>query len=95
MKTRGVPALVRYIDDTLGKIRRAGQHYGFPMKVAKVVPTLADDTSDREVLRDSICNLLGLTVYGRLQDDLSSRRTANGTNNFKRSCGSYWKRTRS
>lgn len=36
------PAIVRYIDDTLNKIRKAGQRYGFPMPVAKVVPTLAD-----------------------------------------------------
>lgn len=36
------PAVVRYIDDTLDKIRTAGQHYGFPMQVAKVTPTLAD-----------------------------------------------------
>jgi DNA sulfur modification protein DndC len=36
------PAIVRYIDDTLDKIRKAGERYGFPMKVAKVVPTLAD-----------------------------------------------------
>lgn len=36
------PAVVRYIDDTLDKIRKAGKHYGFPMSVAKVTPTLAD-----------------------------------------------------
>ena len=36
------PAVVRYIDDTLEKIRKAGNRYGFPMQVAKVVPALAD-----------------------------------------------------
>src|SRR5438105_2543506 len=36
------PAVVRYIDDTLDKIRGAGEHYGFPMQVAKVTPALAD-----------------------------------------------------
>jgi DNA sulfur modification protein DndC len=36
------PAVVRYIDDTLDKIRAAGERYGFPLKVAKVTPTLAD-----------------------------------------------------
>jgi DNA sulfur modification protein DndC len=36
------PAVVRYIDDTLDKIRRAGERYDFPMQVAKVTPTLAD-----------------------------------------------------
>lgn len=36
------PAVVRYIDDTLDKIRVAGERLGFPLKVAKVTPTLAD-----------------------------------------------------
>src|SRR5205085_6449213 len=36
------PAVVRYIDDTLDKIRGAGEHYGFPMQVAKGTPALAD-----------------------------------------------------
>jgi DNA sulfur modification protein DndC len=36
------PAIVRYVDDTLDKIRKAGQLNGFPMHVAKVAPTLAD-----------------------------------------------------
>ena len=36
------PAVVRYIDDTLEKIRKAGERYGFPMSVAKVTPVLAD-----------------------------------------------------
>ena len=36
------PAVVRYIDDTLDKIRMGGERLGFPMKVAKVTPTLAD-----------------------------------------------------
>ena len=36
------PAVVRYIDDTLEKIRKAGEEYGFPMNVAKVTPVLAD-----------------------------------------------------
>lgn len=36
------PAIVRYIDDTLNKIREAAERCGFPMPVAKVVPTLAD-----------------------------------------------------
>lgn len=36
------PAVVRYIDDTLDKIRTGGEGYGFPIKVAKVTPTLAD-----------------------------------------------------
>lgn len=36
------PAVIRYIDDTLGKIRKAGKRCGFPMSVAKVTPTLAD-----------------------------------------------------
>jgi DNA sulfur modification protein DndC len=36
------PAVVRYIDDTLEKIRTAGKRYCFPMQVVKVVPTLAD-----------------------------------------------------
>ncbi|MFN2453145.1 MAG: DNA phosphorothioation system sulfurtransferase DndC [Pyrinomonadaceae bacterium] len=36
------PAVVRYIDDTLEKIRTAGEAYGFPIHVAKVTPTLAD-----------------------------------------------------
>lgn len=36
------PAVVRYIDDTLNKIRVAGEGYGFPMYVAKVTPVLAD-----------------------------------------------------
>src|SRR5436305_12020312 len=34
------PAVVRYIDDTLNKIRVAGEGYDFPMYVAKVTPTL-------------------------------------------------------
>jgi DNA sulfur modification protein DndC len=33
------PAVVRYIDDTLEKIRTAGEAYGFPIRVAKVTPT--------------------------------------------------------
>lgn len=36
------PAVVRYIDDTLAKIKAAGEELGFPLKVAKVTPTLAD-----------------------------------------------------
>ncbi|HYX29323.1 MAG TPA: DNA phosphorothioation system sulfurtransferase DndC [Pyrinomonadaceae bacterium] len=36
------PAVVRYIDDTLNKIRVAGERYKFPMSVVKVTPTLAD-----------------------------------------------------
>lgn len=36
------PAVVRYIDDTLNKIRAAGERYKFPMSVVKVTPTLAD-----------------------------------------------------
>lgn len=36
------PAVVRYIDDTLDKIRTAGERFGFPMKVVKVTPALAD-----------------------------------------------------
>jgi DNA sulfur modification protein DndC len=36
------PAVVRWIDDTLEKIRAAGEEYSFPMQVAKVTPTLAD-----------------------------------------------------
>jgi DNA sulfur modification protein DndC len=36
------PAVARWIDDTLDKIRVAGEDYGFPIKVAKVVPTLGD-----------------------------------------------------
>lgn len=36
------PAVVRYIDDTLDKIRAAGERLNFPLKVAKVTPTLAD-----------------------------------------------------
>lgn len=36
------PAVVRWVDDTLEKIRSAGEGYGLPMKVAKVVPALGD-----------------------------------------------------
>lgn len=36
------PAVVRYIDDTLDKIRAAGERLELPMRVAKVTPTLAD-----------------------------------------------------
>ncbi|MBI3649441.1 MAG: DNA phosphorothioation system sulfurtransferase DndC [Acidobacteria bacterium] len=36
------PAVVRFIDDTLDKIRIAGERLNFPMKVVKVTPTLAD-----------------------------------------------------
>jgi DNA sulfur modification protein DndC len=36
------PAVVRYIDDTLNKIRAAGEAYGFPITVVKVTPVLAD-----------------------------------------------------
>ncbi len=36
------PAVVRYIDDTLDKIRMAGESYGFPITVVKVTPVLAD-----------------------------------------------------
>src|ERR1035437_345048 len=36
------PAVVRWIDDTLDKIRAAGEGYGFPIKVVKVTPVLAD-----------------------------------------------------
>ena len=36
------PAVVRWIDDTLDKIRSAGEGYNFPIKVVKVTPVLAD-----------------------------------------------------
>lgn len=36
------PAVVRFIDDTLDRIRAAGEALGLPVKVAKVTPTLAD-----------------------------------------------------
>jgi len=36
------PAVVRYIDETLNKIRTAGEKLGFPIHVVKVTPTLAD-----------------------------------------------------
>lgn len=36
------PAVVRFIDDTLSKIRLAGEKLGFPMQVVKVTPALAD-----------------------------------------------------
>jgi DNA sulfur modification protein DndC len=36
------PAVVRWIDDTLDKIRAAGEGYGFPIKVVKVTPVLGD-----------------------------------------------------
>lgn len=36
------PAVARWIDDTLDKIRAAGEGYGFPIKVVKVSPVLAD-----------------------------------------------------
>ena len=36
------PAVVRWIDDTLDKIRAAGEDYGFPIKVVKVTPILGD-----------------------------------------------------
>lgn len=36
------PAVVRWIDDTLNKIRLAGEGYKFPIKVAKVTPILSD-----------------------------------------------------
>jgi DNA sulfur modification protein DndC len=36
------PAVVRWIDDTLDKIRNAGEGYGFPIKVVKVTPVLSD-----------------------------------------------------
>ena len=36
------PAVSRWIDETLRKIREAGENYGFPIKVAKVTPTLSD-----------------------------------------------------
>ncbi|MEW6126192.1 MAG: DNA phosphorothioation system sulfurtransferase DndC [Acidobacteriota bacterium] len=36
------PAVVRFIDDTLDKIRRAGEKLKLPITVAKVTPTLAD-----------------------------------------------------
>ena len=36
------PAVVRWIDDTLDKIRTAGEGYDFPIKVVKVTPVLAD-----------------------------------------------------
>lgn len=36
------PAVARWIDDTLSKIRVAGEEYGFPIKVAKVTPILSD-----------------------------------------------------
>ncbi len=36
------PAVVRWIDDTLDKIRAAGEGYNFPIKVVKVTPVLAD-----------------------------------------------------
>jgi len=36
------PAVVRWIDDTLDKIRAAGESYGFPIKVVKVTPILGD-----------------------------------------------------
>ena len=36
------PAVVRWIDDTLDKIRSAGEGYDFPIKVVKVTPALSD-----------------------------------------------------
>lgn len=36
------PAVVRWIDDTLDKIRSAGESYDFPIKVVKVSPILGD-----------------------------------------------------
>ena len=36
------PAVARWIDDTLDKIRVAGKDYGFPIKVVKVTPILGD-----------------------------------------------------
>jgi DNA sulfur modification protein DndC len=36
------PAVARWIDDTLDKIRVAGEDYKFPIKVVKVTPVLAD-----------------------------------------------------
>lgn len=36
------PAVARWIDDTLDKIRVAGEDYGFPIKVVKVTPVLGD-----------------------------------------------------
>ncbi len=36
------PAVVRWIDDTLDKIRSAGEDYDFPIKVVKVTPILGD-----------------------------------------------------
>lgn len=36
------PAVVKWIDDTLDKIRAAGEGYEFPIKVVKVTPVLAD-----------------------------------------------------
>lgn len=36
------PAVVRWIDDTLDKIRTAGEGYNFSIKVVKVTPVLAD-----------------------------------------------------
>jgi DNA sulfur modification protein DndD len=44
---------------------------GFFFFDGEKIQQLADDTSDREALRESIRNLLGLTVYGKLKDDLS------------------------
>ena len=36
------PAVARWIDGTLDKIRVAGEDYGFPIKVVKVTPILGD-----------------------------------------------------
>lgn len=44
---------------------------GFFFFDGEKIQQLADDTNDRETLQESIRNLLGLTVYGRLRDDLA------------------------
>lgn len=44
---------------------------GFFFFDGEKIQQLADDTNDREVLRESIRNLLGLTVYNKLSGDLA------------------------
>ena len=44
---------------------------GFFFFDGEKIQQLADDTNDREVLRESIRNLLGLTVYSKLSGDLA------------------------
>src|SRR5205085_11500080 len=46
---------------------------GFCFFDGEKIQQLADDANDREVLRDSIRNLLGLTVYSKLSGDLGKR----------------------